>query len=572
LLHGGTTQESTPQGHAPLRTGSVIGERYEVIRQLDQDPLSAVYECRDHEDEQLVWVRLASPALCSDAETALAYAARLNPLVGVSGPRLPGLRAVDVHQGSTLFVVEPAASGTSLGAMLLDRSETRMNADELLPIMVQLAEALDACPADGHHGEVRLERVFVDASGDVQLTGAFLVSTAPPRPLATVLRAHDRLRREFAPEVLTGVARDSADLFGAGQLALQALTGERACEPGATVPARLGGVGDEIAKLIAAHPRRRPPSLTPLLEALARQAGSPLPAREPASLATPATAEADRQAEPTALIRLPRPSSQPPARAPGTSTGMGAGSSGSLALSLADVELMDLPPAGERREDDDDELDEDAKTRQVKLADIENDRVSAAQAAARVASALSDAQAAPGSTAQPDDDDDDDDDDELVRARDEKTMKIAYADIARTAPPRVRRGATTLVTRVPATGTLPDAPAPARPPPRKRRRNVVVPALVAAVVIVAASLAFALFKQWRTERDQHERVREHIEHLEHSEHLQHDALRAPQAGEPAAPQEDGVDAPEDELAGQEGLDALDAQGGLEAPPDDPSAP
>ena len=53
-MHGGTTQESTPQGHAPFRTGAVIGERYEVMRQLDQDPLSALYECRDHEDDRLL--------------------------------------------------------------------------------------------------------------------------------------------------------------------------------------------------------------------------------------------------------------------------------------------------------------------------------------------------------------------------------------------------------------------------------------------------------------------------------------------------------------------------------------
>ena len=242
-MHGGTTQESTPQGHAPLRPGSVIGERYEVIRQLDQDPLSAIYECRDHEDDGLVWVRLASPALCPDADTAAAYMARLTSLVGARGPHLAGLRAVDVHQGTTLFVVSNRSAGTSLAAMLLDRSEARMNADELLPIMAQLSDALASC-AGRHHGEVRLERVFVDTTGKVQLTGPFLVAAAPPRALATVLRAHDRLRREFAPEVLTGVARESADLYGAGQLALQALTGDRASVPGATVPARLGGVGD----------------------------------------------------------------------------------------------------------------------------------------------------------------------------------------------------------------------------------------------------------------------------------------------------------------------------------------
>ena len=538
-MHGGTTQESTPQGHAPLRAGSVIGERYEVIRQLDQDPLSALYECRDHEDERLVWVRLASPALCPDPETARSYAARLAPAVGARGPHLTGLLGVDLHQGATLFVVEPAAAGTSLSALLLGRSESRMNADELLPIMAQLAQALDACPTGRHHGEVRLERVFVDDAGQVQLTGAFLVAAAPPRLLATVLRAHDRLRREFAPEALTGVARDSADLFGAGQVALQALTGERACEPGATVPARLGGVGDEIAKLVAAHPRRRPPSLTPLLEALARQAGAPAPVPTGEADADDSD-DFDDGAGATAVVRHPHPSSHPPGAA-AASAGrsaplsghnarrpVGADASGTAELALEDLQFMDRTPnpsaggdapassAPDDHEDDDvGELDEDAKTRQVKLAEIRP------SAGAGSASALSDAgaHASPHASADDDDDDDDDDDGPRPPRPGEATVKIAFADIKPPTAPRTKQGPATLITRVPASdaNAAPNGGAARPAPARKRRRSVVVPALVAAVVIVAASLMFALYRQWRAEQDQHERVREHIEHMQQEE-------------------------------------------------------
>lgn len=513
-MHGGTTQESTPQGHAPFRAGSVIGERYEVIRQLDQDPLSALYECRDHEDDRVVWVRIASPALSPDAETARAFVGRLAAVIGVSGPHLSGLLAVDVHQGSTLFAVEPAVNGTSLSAALLNRTEARMNADELLPILAQVAKALDACPAGRHHGEVRLERVFVDANGQVQLTGAFLLAAAPPRPLATILRAHDRLRREFAPEVLTGVARDSADLFAVGQLAYQALTGERACEPGASVPARLGGVGDEIAKLIAAHPRRRPPSLTPLLEALARQAGAPPPGRtEPLGVSLPGAELDERPAEATAVLRPP--SNSAAAAAPKAGQGlarrpMDGNQSGTAELSLDDLDAMSDANDDEldlqdsvSGDDELPELAEEAKTRQVKLVDV--------QAPPAADDDTADTDPPPAFS------DDDDDDAPLERPRDEATMKIAFADIQ--PPPsqrgkRTPQGPATLITRVPGKeGKEGDAPAAPRAA-RRPRRNIIVPALVAAVVIVAASLAFALFKQWRLEQDQHERVREHIEHLQ----------------------------------------------------------
>ncbi|MBK6580544.1 MAG: hypothetical protein IPG17_31175 [Sandaracinaceae bacterium] len=548
-MHGGTTQESTPQGHAPFRTGAVIGERYEVMRQLDQDPLSALYECRDHEDDRLVWVRIASPALSPDADTARAYASRLSPMVGVNGPHLAGLRAVDVHQGSTLFVVEPQSPGTSLSAMLLSRTEARMNADELLPILVQLADALDACPAGRHHGEVRLERVFVDGMGTVHLTGAFLIAAAPPRPLATILRAHDRLRREFAPEVLTGVARDSADLFAAGQLAYQALTGERACEPGASVPARLGGVGDEIAKLIAAHPRRRPPSLTPLLEALARQAGTALPSRpDVARSSLLGEGEEDRVAEATAVVRHPSKSSQPPgatrafaarpAQARSARRPADGDQSGTAELSLDDLNAMSETGGPEEQTVDhedpaDDalpELDEDAKTRQVKLADVQ------AQDPDDDSDTADTEPPPPPAPSGDDDDDDDDDDVPLVRPRDEATMKIAFADIKPTGPARrTLQGPSTLITRLPSGA---EAPAAARPKAQRRRRDVIVPALFAAVVIVAASLAFALFKKWRIEQDQHERVREHIEQLQDADPVAGQApALAPAPGDvPPAPE------------------------------------
>ena len=176
------------------------------------------------------------------------------------------------------------------------------------------------------------------------------------------------------------------------------------------------------------------------------------------------------------------------------------------------------------------ELDEDAKTRQVKLADVQ------AQDPDDDSDTADTEPPPPPAPSGDDDDDDDDDDVPLVRPRDEATMKIAFADIKPTGPARrTLQGPSTLITRLPSGA---EAPAAARPKAQRRRRDVIVPALFAAVVIVAASLAFALFKKWRIEQDQHERVREHIEQLQDADPVAGQApALAPAPGDvPPAPE------------------------------------
>ncbi|HXA04889.1 MAG TPA: hypothetical protein VNY30_08620, partial [Bryobacteraceae bacterium] len=72
---GGTTGWSVPvqkpgaaSGSAPIQPGSVLGERYEILKRLGEGGMGAVYKVRDRELERLVALKIIRPELAGNPE------------------------------------------------------------------------------------------------------------------------------------------------------------------------------------------------------------------------------------------------------------------------------------------------------------------------------------------------------------------------------------------------------------------------------------------------------------------------------------------------------------------------
>lgn len=279
--HGdSTTVTGSPVvGNGGPRRGEVLGERYEVRAHLGHDLFTLDYEAFDQESESSVLLRVIQPALLPTATEAQTAARRLSRILGVGGKHLSALLDAD-HEGSVLFVVESLPKGTSLREVMqarLARGE-RIEPKELLPVVARLSAALAAIPPPWRHGDVRAERVRIEPES-LLLQAPFLATVLPHDAVSAAIRQDARLARVFAPEVLTGSAGDAADRFGVACMAFEALTG-RIPEPGAASASELGRIGEVLRTLLAPAPSARPPSVEPLLEALATRAELPLPAIE----------------------------------------------------------------------------------------------------------------------------------------------------------------------------------------------------------------------------------------------------------------------------------------------------
>ncbi len=256
--------------------GDVLAERYELLELLDANGPSFGYRAIDQETERPVLVRiLAGPPL--DERTLADVIERLRGLIGVGGRFLSSLLDAD-REGRRPFTVEAWPPGTQLSAIVEARRARgeALGAREVLPVTARLVAALAAIPEPWFHGDVRAERVWVDTEG-LRLTGAFLLAALPPALMSERVALVDA---PCAPELAAGRAGATADRWGVAAIAWEALT-SRAVEH-ATAPRGLAP--DTLAALRRAldrAPDRRPPDLSPLLDAMAAQAGLAVPRIDP---------------------------------------------------------------------------------------------------------------------------------------------------------------------------------------------------------------------------------------------------------------------------------------------------
>lgn len=263
-------------GRAP-RKGEVLAERYEIVEVLASDALVVSYRAVDQESDAPVLVRCTAPGLLGERD-ARGLVERVRPLVGGGGRVVSALRAVD-REGSMVLTIEPWPRGASLRSVLDARQAKgagTLEPREALPVVARLATAIASIPEPYWHGDLRVERVYVDADGLV-LTGGFLVSMLAGDLVSGTLEHEPGLRSGLPPELADGLGGRASDRWAVAAIAWEALTGASPGEGRLVPPRSLGQVGVELARLLDVDPAARPSTLDALVSALAELARLPVP-------------------------------------------------------------------------------------------------------------------------------------------------------------------------------------------------------------------------------------------------------------------------------------------------------
>ncbi|MBW2465527.1 MAG: hypothetical protein JRH11_28025, partial [Deltaproteobacteria bacterium] len=262
--------------------GEVLAERYEIVEQLGRDPFVLDHRAIDQETDQPCVLRILEPDLLIGTK-AKVVARNVRGAVGIGGSFLPGIKDVDVDDGGRLFIVEPPPEGARLREVLESRTGRGgvLEAREVLPVVARLASAIDAIPAPYHHGDVRLDRVWLSEDG-LSLTFPFVMAEVPAAAIAAVTQGHEALTRCLAPELARGLIGGAADRFGVACIVYELLTGELPPSSEGPFPslAPMGEVGEVISRFLSPIVKDRPANLQALVQAIAKSAGQDVPSLE----------------------------------------------------------------------------------------------------------------------------------------------------------------------------------------------------------------------------------------------------------------------------------------------------
>lgn len=277
-------------GTADPLTGAVLDDRYVVGELIARGGMAGVYTALDRRLQRPVAVKVMHPALAEDPAFVERFVREARSAARVHHPNVIAVTDQGRDRsapGSPVFLVMEHVQGRTLRHLLTER--VRLTPGEVLELLEPVAAALAAAHAAGVvHRDVKPENVLLGDDGRVLVADFGLARAIEASPLTAAAGLLIGTVAYLAPEqVATGAADGRSDVYAAGILAFEMLTGG--------VPH--GGVTPLAVAYAHLHEDVAPPS---------RWAPGTPPALDALVLACTAREPASRPADGAALLALVR--------------------------------------------------------------------------------------------------------------------------------------------------------------------------------------------------------------------------------------------------------------------------
>ena len=169
---GGATGWSVPirksgalDPSAPLEPGTVLGERYEILKRLGEGGMGAVYKARDRELDLFVALKVIRPELASHPDILRRFKQELILARQVTHKNVIRIFELGMADGRK-FITMDYIDGRDLKSILVERG--KLPPDEAVRIIRQVCRGLEAAHAEGVvHRDLKPQNIMVDANGRV---------------------------------------------------------------------------------------------------------------------------------------------------------------------------------------------------------------------------------------------------------------------------------------------------------------------------------------------------------------------------------------------------------------------
>jgi len=254
----------------PLQNGTRLGP-YEILESAGAGGMGEVYKARDSRLDRTVAVKVLPSEIASRPDLRERFDREARAASSLSHPNICAIHDVG-HQDGVDYIVMEYLEGETLAARL---EKGPLTLAELLPVAVQLSEALDAAHRKGFmHRDIKPGNIMLTRSGAKLLDFGLAKSAFPgaagagsmtAAPTATSpLTAEGTIVGTFqymAPEQLEGAQADArSDIFSFGAVLYEMAAGTRAFE-GKTQASLAASILKEEPRPLSALAPMTPPAL-----------------------------------------------------------------------------------------------------------------------------------------------------------------------------------------------------------------------------------------------------------------------------------------------------------------------
>jgi tetratricopeptide (TPR) repeat protein/predicted Ser/Thr protein kinase len=217
----------------PLGVGTVLGERYEIVRLLGQGGMGAVYHARDRELEREVALKVIRSDMAANPEILRRFKQELILARQITHKNV--IRIFDLGQADGIkFITMEYIAGEDLQGLL--RRKKKLEPAEAATIMAQVCRALEAAHAEGViHRDLKPQNIMLDKSGRVYVMDFGIARSLVTKGM-TQTGALIGTPDYMSPEQAKGQTLDvRSDLFTVGIIFYELLSGQTPYESDTTM-------------------------------------------------------------------------------------------------------------------------------------------------------------------------------------------------------------------------------------------------------------------------------------------------------------------------------------------------
>jgi tetratricopeptide (TPR) repeat protein/predicted Ser/Thr protein kinase len=231
----------------PLGVGTVLGQRYEIVKLLGQGGMGAVYRAYDRELEREVALKVIRSEMAANPEILKRFKQELILARQITHKNV--IRIFDLGQSDGIkFITMEYIEGEDLQSVL--KRKKKLEHAEAAVIMAQMCRALAAAHAEGViHRDLKPQNIMLDKTGRVYVMD-FGIARSMVTQGMTQTGALIGTPDYMSPEQAKGQTLDArSDLFTAGIIFYEMLSGQPPFE-GDTTMAKLWKRTNEPARPI----------------------------------------------------------------------------------------------------------------------------------------------------------------------------------------------------------------------------------------------------------------------------------------------------------------------------------
>ena len=212
------------QSHEALEVGTVLANRYEILRRIGEGGMGAVYQARDLELNRVVALKVIRPGLAKDPEILSRFKQELILARQVTHKNV--IRIYDLAEFDGIkFITMDFIDGRDLKSVL--RANGKFESRQAAEIIEQVCRGLEAAHSEAViHRDLKPQNIMMDRSGKITVMDFGIARSTEPGGM-THTGALIGTPEYMSPEQAKGEKLDArSDLFSVGIIFYELLTGD----------------------------------------------------------------------------------------------------------------------------------------------------------------------------------------------------------------------------------------------------------------------------------------------------------------------------------------------------------